>query len=462
MAGQVWIINQWGVVAVPAEYRDSLTGTVYTSKAAAMAAYEADQVAGGNANEVTGSYKPDPAKGAEPTYLGQPLSWWQLSEQGYRDWATGAGGVTPGNARRGDETLAQYNARLGAEWRMGQEQWNSWNNYSSGAPAPNQTPPWDPNYEDPGTYVPPGGTSPPPDYQQEDPAITAAKIAAEEARQAREAAEQMRQQSAKAYIQNLLDLYGLGGLAKQAWTWIQDGATEPEVLQKMRETQIYKDRFPAMAIRKNAGLAPIDEGTYVELERRYAELASYYQLPTSFYDQASDFTELIGSNRSPEQMAQIFEQGYVRVTQTAPEVRAAFARYYGVQGDAALAALYIDPDRGAQTLIRMASVAVAGGIAEQADINLSLGLADRIAEFNPSVGTLRQNFGAVNQLRPVQRESVSETTDITMEDMVGAQFGFNNPAYEDIQRRIASRQSAFRGGGSAAATSQGFIGFGAE
>lgn len=270
------------------------------------------------------------------------------------------------------------------------------------------------------------------------------------------------QRSARAIIEETLGSYGLGSLSGDIWKWIKDGQGVAEVMQNIRKTSDYAERFPAMEMRRQAGMAPISADQYIALEKSYGEVLNYWEMPAGFYDAKNDFTELIGSDRSPELLSRLLSEGYNRVANTAPEVRSAFANYFGVRGDTALAAMYLDPERGTQTLINMARTAVAGGIAKQQDISLGQDLASQISAFNPSEASLRSGFSQVNSLRPVTRETVSETRDISIQDAAAAQFGLDNSAREKIQRRVSSRQSAFRGGGGAASTGQGFIGLGSE
>jgi len=300
-------------------------------------------------------------------------------------------------------------------------------------------------------------------FPTEEDRILALQEQLEQERKQREAeAKAAEQRSARAIIGDTLDSYGLNSLSDDIWKWIQDGQSVPEVMENIRKSSDYAERFPAMSIRTQQGLAPISTDQYIALERSYSEVLGFWEMPAGFYDGKDDFTNLIGSDRSPELLSRLLSEGYNRVANTAPEVRAAFANSFGVQGDTALAAMYLDPDRGTQTLIDMARTAVAGGVAKQQDIDLTQDLASQISAFNPSESSLRSGFSQVNSLRPVTRETVSESRDISIGDVTEAQFGLNNSSREDIQRRISSRQSAFRGGGGAASTGQGFIGLGSE
>lgn len=287
-----------------------------------------------------------------------------------------------------------------------------------------------------------------------------ATLSQEAQRQAREATARANRESSRAIVSRFLDQFGLTGLEGFVNEMIAKNSSAEEILLEVEQHQVYKARFPAMQLRSNAGLAPISAAEYVELERDYGALLQHYSMPSGFYDGADDFTKLIAGNTSPSLLAEVLQKGYNRVANTSPEVRAAFAEYYGVQGDAALAAMYVDPEVGAQVLIKKAEAAVAGGIAQRAGIDINRGLAEEITAFGADVGTLNRGFGQVNQLRPITRETVAEADDITLGDVTRSTFGLDFETGQDIQNRISSRLSAFRGGGGAALTGEGVSGLG--
>ncbi|MGA4923326.1 hypothetical protein, partial [Bacillus subtilis] len=69
----------------------------------------------------------------------------------------------------------------------------------------------------------------------------------------------------------------------------------------------------------------------------------YFQaagLPKDFYDSPTDFSALIGKFANPMQIADRTVAAYKQVSTAAPEVRSAFADFFGPVGDHALAAFF--------------------------------------------------------------------------------------------------------------------------
>ena len=264
---------------------------------------------------------------------------------------------------------------------------------------------------------------------------------------------------AYALMQDYLSQWGLGTLGKWAWEQIQKGKSNAEILLELRKQPEYQARFPAMAALEKQGVA-LSPREYVELEQGYRQMFKAAGLPPGFYDKNEDFTDLIANNLSPNEVAQRISQGYQKVAQTAPEVRAAFKEYFGVSGDSALAAYYLDPEKSAPVLIRQAETATVGGVASRWDVDLGRGKASKLASMGVDADQAQAGFQKVAELAPVFAESVDETKDFTAaEHGTNAVFGLNAQAGAKIERRIASRNAAFGGGGGAAQTRAG-TGFG--
>jgi hypothetical protein len=112
------------------------------------------------------------------------------------------------------------------------------------------------------------------------------------------------QKDAYADLVNILGDYGLASLAPWAWNEILQGASETQVLLDMRDTPEFKTAFPEIELRKQAGLPAISPGEIVN----YRNLATQYMraagLPAGFWDSNSDFTNLIASDVSLNELQQ--------------------------------------------------------------------------------------------------------------------------------------------------------------
>ena len=270
-------------------------------------------------------------------------------------------------------------------------------------------------------------------------------------------------ESSKAFITAILTRYGLGNLAD--WAWRQIGLFRPdeEILLDLREQDDYIKRFPGMNARFEKGLNAITEEQYLSLERTYFQIMRASGLPTSFYDGREDFTGFIVNDLSPAELQSRIDDGYARVTQTDPAVRAAFEEFYGGAGDAALAAMFVDPDRAAPLLIKQARTAEVAGIGRKSGVNIGQGQSEEIAAFSPSAAQINAGFSQVGSQADLDRETFTEFDTLRSGDLISAAFNTSgaSEARQKIRQRRNARVAAFSGGGGAAFfQGQGFIGSG--
>lgn len=179
-----------------------------------------------------------------------------------------------------------------------------------------------------------------------------------------------------------LGKYGLGSLAQPLWDFIvaEGKPSDSQMWQWLESRPEFAQRFPAYKTLQDKKRA-ITPTEYIQLEQYYAQTMRHAGLPLSFFDDATDFTKLIENEVSPKEFQERIESGYRRVAQTNPQVRQAFKRYFGIDGDSALAAFFIDAERSAPALARMVQTAEIAGAMAQQQVNINLDYATRLAEF---------------------------------------------------------------------------------
>ncbi len=255
-------------------------------------------------------------------------------------------------------------------------------------------------------------------------------------------------EDARADLDQLLDGYGLATLKDWAWEQIKSGNSPTKIIQDLRLTNEYKARFPAMEARRAGGLSPISEADYIRYEAQARNIFSRSALPPTFYDSPEDYAKLISADLSLDELASRVNEGYSRVTQAPIQVRQAFANLYGVDGDAALAALFIDPDVGEQALLRQTRTAEAKGWGGMFGVNFTAARAGNLADLNMSTDQLRQGLGQLSEMNPLFTESVSEGKNLTSEgEGADAVFGMGGTGANELERRRAGRVAATSGGG---------------
>lgn len=266
-----------------------------------------------------------------------------------------------------------------------------------------------------------------------------------------------------AYIQGVLDSYGLGSLYDWALEQLQAGRSSDRILLDLRDRPEFQARFPAIAARQQAGLAPLSPAEYVAYEQQARQVMRQFGLPSGFYDSNDDFTRLLTEDVSVAELYERVQQGYQQVAFAEPEVRSAFADFFGPQGDSALASFFLDPDRAMPALRNMVTEAQIGGAARQFDLDVGASAAQRLREFGITQAEAQAGFRQVRALDPLFTETVSESADFTAEaEGIGGVLGVDPNATRALERRRQSRLSAFQGGGGAAVGQRGVAGLGAD
>lgn len=265
------------------------------------------------------------------------------------------------------------------------------------------------------------------------------------------------------YIRSILEDYGLADLADWAWDQIVGGSSASQVALDMHNQPAFQQRFPAIEERKRRGLPAISPAEYVAYERAALQMFRNAGLPPDFYDSPQDVARLITEDVSVAELSQrISDEGFGRVARAPQAVRDAFTEFFGVQGDAALAAFFLDPDRAQPALERMATQADIAGRARGLGLALTQQRAFGLAELGVTGLQAQQAAAQLAERRALFVETVGEEVDLTAE-----QEGLNltlgiGPGGEQIERRIAERTAAFAGGGGAAAGQRGIAGLGLD
>lgn len=268
------------------------------------------------------------------------------------------------------------------------------------------------------------------------------------------------EQDAYAIIKQLLDRFDLGGLTAWAWSEILAGASTSKIQMDLYEQQAFKDRFPVIQARLDAGLPPVSPMEVVTYEDQWRQLAISAGMPPSFLGR--DIAQAaMTKDISVAELQSRVNDGYVRVAQH-PELAAQFDQYFGTgKGNAALASVFIDPDRALPDLERMVAEADLGASAHGYGFDLSEQTARGIFGHGVSADQGHQGFAQLDQERQLLSETIDEKNDITTEQGVEAVFGMNETSAEALRRRAAQRQSQFTGSDTAAGSEQkGITGLG--
>jgi hypothetical protein len=250
-----------------------------------------------------------------------------------------------------------------------------------------------------------------------------------------------------------LATYGLQGLSDFVYTEIIQKETvninNPDaIIFAIREQPTYKKRFAGNAARVKAGLAELDPASYIGLENQYRETLRSNLGPemSGFYDEDSDFQALIEGDVSPSELNERVQQGYRAVADADPEVKRQMQTLYGV-GESQLVGFFLDPKRAAPILTRQARAAqISARGLEQGGIQLTSQLAEDLARRGITEAEAQRGFGEVGRLGELTQQFAGETA-ISQEGIVGAAFGTDVRAQQELERRKRLRLGEFQGGG---------------
>lgn len=262
--------------------------------------------------------------------------------------------------------------------------------------------------------------------------------------------------NAKAVINAALKDWNLQGLADWAWQRYKETDSIDLVMLEMQERPEYQKRF-AGRLGVVAHGFQMTEAEQLAWENQARATFRAAGMPSTFYDSWEDFQPLIASGMSPVELGQRVNDAFVKVTQQAPEIRRAFAEYYGPNSDAAIASMILDEKKALPVIQEQVAAAQAGGYIRQQGYAITRSLAEQIALANGNDASRFQQgaeqlgtFGHQGLFNPLW----GETNTASVETAAKALLGHDSQAELDLQRAMDLRAATTKG--SSDQTSQGF------
>ncbi|MCB1901779.1 MAG: hypothetical protein KDH16_20985 [Rhodocyclaceae bacterium] len=189
-----------------------------------------------------------------------------------------------------------------------------------------------------------------------------------------------------------------------------------------------------------------------EYEASVSSLMRQAGLPTWMYDSYTDAQALMRQNLSVSEVEQRLGNAWERVTNSDPAVRETFQMYYGMDGDAALAAMFLDPNRTMASLERASRAAYAGGMGKTLDVQLSQAQAERVAGLPTTEAGILQDLRTTAQIQHsgLLNETLGERAkDLNDATAINAGIFGEGDAQAQLERRTIERraqQAAVPGG----------------
>lgn len=276
-----------------------------------------------------------------------------------------------------------------------------------------------------------------------------------------ESDKKLRDQDAAAFLSDVLNQYGLGELAGDVMSLVQQWGNSTSVIaNNLRQTGSYKNRFKGLLALQQKGITDVrNEAEYINLETQYRQAFRESGLQ-NYLGGAGTPTErdaiakLVGDySVSVNEVRNRISDAQRVVNETAPEVKDALQRYYNVSA-ADLVAYTLDPTRTQDQINRKANAAIFGGLAQARGLDADVNTAESIAALSGPNDLSTQNaaiqLGAARQVRDATKRLANlEATDLTDSDVLRSEFSIDPESQRKI-KGLQSRERARFGGSSAA------------
>ena len=253
------------------------------------------------------------------------------------------------------------------------------------------------------------------------------------------------------WIEMQFEQLGSPELGRAVRSVLQGSRSQADAYMKIRELPEYAARFPGNIARIKAGLTPLDELAYLEQEKSYRQILSYYGLPSGFYDDNNDFANWIAGDVSPEEIGQRVSMATRLANNADPNLKRSLKQFYGVT-DGDLTAYFLDRKRTTDILERQVRAAEIGAETLRSGV-LKTGrkFAEGLVDAGIEAGQARAALNDVaDEVDTVRMLGDIEGNRVSRRDQVEAKLGIDTEADSKV-RGLKSRERA-RFGGSAGGT----------
>lgn len=208
------------------------------------------------------------------------------------------------------------------------------------------------------------------------------------------------QRNAAAAVISLFQQYGLESLASKIIDYVKQGFSSDTMAVMLQETPEYKKRFYGNELRKQQGLSVMSPSEYIATERQYRQVMTSAGFPKGFYDQTSDFTKMLGSDTSPQELNDRVSLWKDYAGKQDPAQVENLRRLYGMS-TSDYAAFLMDPTRALPLLqdqARAVSFAAAG---QRHGISVSKGTAEGYGggAYDVSAQDAEKGFAAIEEVQ---------------------------------------------------------------
>jgi len=207
-------------------------------------------------------------------------------------------------------------------------------------------------------------------------------------------------QSAYDLLFQQFNQYGMGALVEPLKQFIQQGLSSSEFTLRLRDTDAYKKRFAANAVRIGKGLSALNEAEYIGLEDQYQNIMRQYGLPASYYTRGDmgrqeGFEKFLANDVSAAELEDRVMTAQSRVINANPEVLASLKQFYPGIGDGDILAYTLDPEKALTDIKRKVTAAEIGGAAMQRGLGTSMTRAEELGAAGVTKQQAQQGYGVI-------------------------------------------------------------------
>lgn len=259
------------------------------------------------------------------------------------------------------------------------------------------------------------------------------------------------QQNTIASLQAIFAGYGLQSLYGKIQQYVKDGYSGDTVSLMLRDTDEYKQRFPAMSALAAKGRA-ISEASYIDYERTAAQFEKQYGLPSGML--SGNVTSLLSNDVSAAELLDRVQLASANSLMAPPELRQTLQNFYGI-GQGGLTAYFLDPTVAEPLLQKQAATAQIGAEAMRQGVDLGLDTATQLQQLGVTNQMARQGFQQVAG----SNELFSGAGDITSQgEMIQGLLAGDQTALQNVNRAVGARKARFEGNGDYLTAQQGMTG----
>lgn len=245
-------------------------------------------------------------------------------------------------------------------------------------------------------------------------------------------------------LETLFTSYGLGSLVNDIFNFIQQGYSQDTITLLLQQTPAYQQRFAGNAIRQKNGLAVLSPADYLATEASYYQIVQSAGLPSSFYDQPSDWVQWIGNDVSPTEI-----QSRVQMAQTATEQAPTdLVQALGQMGvpQSSLVAYFLDDTKALPLLQQQFNAAQIGAAALRNNLVMDPARATMMANMGITVDQANTAYQQIGETLPtLEQLGQIYNQNYTQQTAENATILGNAAAQLQGQKLSAQEQATFSG-----------------